>query len=362
MRNKLPLFWVRLLYYEYWPYWIFFLPLVPYWLYLSLRARSFTYFTAANPGIEHGGVFGESKRQILAKIDKKYLPRAIFCKQSECWAVVEQRLIDEGLNYPVIAKPDVGERGSQVVKIESDSALQQYLKEAGEPFIVQEFIDYPLELGILYYRLPISGKSGITSIVRKEFLTVQGNGKSTLSELIKTNERAHLQWKTLSLRFFSRLSEVIPEGEKILLEPIGNHCKATKFLSAQHLINARLVEVFDRISASIEGFCFGRFDLKVASVEALQKGEQIRILELNGVTSEPGHIYDPSLNLWRAYRDTARHMRVMFRVSQENRQLGQPVTPLPELVRLLRKHFGGKRVAEVAMSNQKLSNALGGTQ
>ena len=55
-------------------------------------------------------------------------------------------------------------------------------------------------------------------------------------------------------------------------------------------------------------------------------------------------------------------MRVMFRVSQENRQLGQPVTPLPELVRLLRKHFGGKRVAEVAMSNQKLSNALGGTQ
>lgn len=363
MRNKLPLFWVKILYYEYWPFWLFFLPLVPYWIYLAIRARSLTYFTAANPGIIHSGVFGESKIDILRKIDDQYLPKTIYFEAQADWLEVNRQLTDLNLDYPVILKPDVGERGSQVEKINSAEELREYLDQNQESFIVQEFINYPLELGVLFYQIPGTNKSGISSVVIKEFLSVTGNGRSTLRELILQSERAHLQLESLTRKFGDEMNQVLPTGERKLLQPIGNHCKGTKFLSGQHLINTRLEDVFRHIAEKIDGFNFGRFDLKVASVEDLMKGEQIRIMELNGVTSEPGHIYDPSLNLFRAYKDTAANMKLMFQVSQQSRKLGAQTTPASEMIRLIRQHFGKKpEQAMQSVKNLSVPNALGGIQ
>ena len=78
-------------------------------------------------------------------------------------------------------------------------------------------------------------------------------------------------------------------GEERLLQPIGNHCLGTKFIDASHLIDPNLVAVFDEIASGIEGFNYGRFDLKVKDLDALKRGEEIMVPELNGVTSEPGH-------------------------------------------------------------------------
>ena len=363
MRNKLPLFWVKIFYYEYWPFWFFFLPLVPYWIYLAIRARSLTYFTAVNPGIEHSGVFGESKSDILRKIDPRYLPKTAYFRSDSDWLSVNRTLADLKMNFPIIIKPDVGERGSQVEKVNNAEELGKYLETNTESFIIQEFLTLPLELGVLFYRIPGTNKKGITSVVIKEFLTVTGDGKSTLLHLIKANERAHLQLEDLKKRFANEMEMVLPKGEEKLLQPIGNHCKGTKFLSGQHLINKQLVTVFDEIASTIEGFNFGRFDLKVSSVEDLMKGENIRIMELNGVTSEPGHIYDPKLNLLRAYIDVASNMKMMFRVSQQSRKLGARVTPAPEMLRLIRHHFGKKpKIQFSRVKNLSVPNALGGIQ
>lgn len=361
MRNKLSLFWVKVFFYEYWPFWLFFLPLVPYWIYLAIRARSMTYFTAANPGIPHSGVFGESKSEILQKIDSRYLPKSSYFKSGSDWLHVSSTLTQTGIDFPFIIKPDVGERGSQVEKINNAEELRKYFERNTGSFIVQEYIHYPLELGVLYYRLPGSNKSGITSVVLKEFLSVTGDGKSTLLQLIMKNERAHLQLASLREKLKGELDYVLAPGEQKWLQPIGNHCKGTKFLSGQHLINAQLVKVFDEVVASINGFNFGRFDLRVSSIEDLMKGENIKVMELNGVTSEPGHIYDPKLNLLRAYLDTASNMKMMFRVSQQSRKLGADVTPISEMIQLIKQHFSrNKQPALKPSENLGVPNALDG--
>src|SRR5437868_4634620 len=54
---------------EFWPPWVAYIPLIPYLLYLGLKYRSLTLFTAANPGIPSGGFVGESKSRILANLD-----------------------------------------------------------------------------------------------------------------------------------------------------------------------------------------------------------------------------------------------------------------------------------------------------
>ena len=342
MRHRLPLFLVKIFYYEYWPFWLFFLPLVPYWIYLSIKAKSLTYFTAANPGIIHGGVFGESKIDILEKIKPKYHPTTLFFKVSATLPEVIRGVQLSSLIFPMIIKPNVGERGAEVEKIESESELAHYLKRNDQDFIIQEFFDYDIELGVLYYKLPITGSSDIISIVQKEFLGVTGDGVSAILEILHQNERAMLQLTTLKEKHGAHLNDVLAKGVYENLQPIGNHCLGTKFLSGQHLINAELVSVFDEISNGIEGFSFGRFDLKVNSFEDLYAGKNIKIMELNGVTSEPGHIFDPKFNLFRAYKDTMISMNASCLVSIENMKNGAVVTPLWTMVRLLRSHFSVK--------------------
>ena len=351
MSKRKSLFLVKLFNYEYWPFWLFFMPLVPWWVYLAIRARSLTYFTAANPGIEHGGVFGESKIDILNKINQRYLPKTEFFEQSSSTPEVMMRMSMVNLAFPIILKPNVGERGNEVEKIDNQAELERYLSNNTEDFLVQEFVDYEIELGILYYRFPDNGKSGITSIVKKEFLFVIGDGKSTLNELVEQNDRARLVLDNLNEKF--SMDQILQKGEYLNLEPIGNHCRGTKFLSGMDLLNDQLVKVFDDVSSEIDGFNFGRFDLKVKSIEDLMRGEHIKILELNGVTSEPAHIYDPKWTLWRAYRDAASNMKVMMHVSKANIKRGVKVTPFLEMWRLVRAHFKSGDVSDQLQTDTK---------
>ena len=342
MRNRLPLFLVKVFYYEYWPFWLFFMPLLPYWLYLSLKSKSLTYFTAVNPAIPHSGVFGESKSEILRLIESQFLPQSIFLKPEDSYEKVLIKMASIGLKFPIVVKPDIGERGMKVAKIDNSDELKAYLYHVNEKLIIQAFVDDPIELGVMYYKNPTTGQSGISSIVLKEFMRVTGNGKDSLRTLIKQNERFLLQLENLELKY--DLEMLLDDGEELFLQPIGNHCLGTKFLSGQHLITDELVEVFDHIGSNISGFYQGRFDLKVRDLEGLYKGEGITILELNGVTSEPGHIYDPKYSLLKAYRDTMAHMRITSDISIENQKRGITVTPFNQIIKLIINHFSNNTV------------------
>jgi hypothetical protein len=336
---NLPLWFIKLYKYEYWTWWIFFLPMTPYWLYLALRNRSLTYFTTVNPCIPDGGVFGESKMDILDLIQPQYLPNAIFIKLGETWEAVVQKLSKAKIAYPLIAKPDVGGRGFKVYKITHSDDLKAYLAAITQPIIVQEYINYELELGVMYARLPYETSGRITSVVQKEFLSVMGDGRSTVGDLLEKNERARFSMDELRERIREQWNDILPIGTKKQVQPIGNHCLGTKFINANARINADLVRVFDQIALPIEGFYYGRFDLRVPNWDDLYAGRNVKILELNGATSEPGHVYDPNYRLWQAYRDIMHNMRIVADISAVNIQRGFKPTPLRQLIRTSREFF-----------------------
>jgi len=346
MKNfRWPLFLIKLFNYEYWTWWAFYLPMLPYWAYLASKTRSLAYFTAANPCMEGGGFFGESKSDILRKIPAEFLPKTRFFSGNETVETVESTLRGAALPYPVVVKPDVGERGTKVEKVTGAAELAAQMRSIAGPFIVQEFVDEPLEFGILYSRLPGEARGRVTSVTRKGFLTVTGDGRSTVEDLMRQSTRARFQLRAMRQRLGGGIRDVLPEGETRLLEPIGNHCRGTMFLDDNHLISPALNAVFDRIAAPIEGFHFGRFDLKVRSVDDLLAGCTIRILELNGASSEPGHIYDPRHSLREAYRDLARHWDVLAEICQRQKVRGVRPVPFPALVRLTWGHFQGRLVS-----------------
>lgn len=318
---RLPLFVIKYIKFEYWPWWLFYLPVLPYWLYLSIKNRSLAYFTTANPGIELGGFFGESKSDILNLIDTKYLPKSLEVTSMN-FETLLKLLSSSGIVYPLIAKPDVGERGNAVQKIENETELKNYHNKTTIKYIIQEFITYDIELGVLYSRIPGIDKGKVSSVTLKEFLSVMGDGVSTVKQLMEQSTRARFQIERMNKELGAEMNVVLKKNEKKLLEPIGNHCRGTRFIDTNYLINGKLDLVFDQISLPIKGFYYGRFDLKVKSIEDLYEGNNIKIMELNGASSEPGHIYDSTNTIFSAYKDLLSHWKRLAEVSAANIKLG----------------------------------------
>jgi hypothetical protein len=320
--------------YEFWPFWLFYLPFVPLWLWYSLRSGSLLYFSRTNPKMRFGGFMQYSKYKSLENIESQYVPRTLYFKEKPA----DVHFYSTLFNFPFIAKPDFGERGKNVELIRNAEDWHHYFNEKQGAFMLQEYVDFKHELGVLYYRFP-SGKSGITSVVEKGFLTIIGDGDLTFKQLISQHLRAAKRMAHFEQKFGDRLNETIPKGKELVLEEIGNHCRGTAFIDANHLINAKLVHVFDQIVAPVDGFHYGRFDLKVASIEDLYQGTNIQIFELNGVNSEAAHIYDPNGSLLLAYRDVYRNLKIVFKIGLENRKQGFKTPRLSEFILALNKQL-----------------------
>lgn len=294
------------------------------------------FFSATNPGIVMGGMFGESKYEVLKKVPPRYTPVTTLmkmpCKKHEVIDAMQQH----GLQLPVIFKPDLGERGFMVQRIETELDIENYLSKMKHHFVVQELVDLPLEFGVFYSRLPHDPQGKVTSVVMKEMLSITGDGYSTLQQLIFKKERAKLQWGQLKKIFSTQLNEVIPPGETIELVSIGNHCLGTKFLDGGHLINEKLSTTFDEMSKQIDGFYFGRFDLRCASVEDLYNGN-VKVLELNGCGAEPAHIYHPGYSLFKAIGVLLNHWRSIFVIARENAKQGIQYISFKEAQRYYKK-------------------------
>lgn len=276
-----------------------------------------------------GGMFGESKYDILRKIPATLKPKTIVIDRDATPKIVMDEMMANGYRFPVIFKPDLGERGLMVKRVNNEGDIVQYLKKVKVRFLVQELVDLPLEFGVFYSRRPSEAKGKVTSVVMKEMLFVIGDGKATLRDLILKKPRAKLQFEKLKETYQNRLDEIIPGGKKVELVSIGNHALGTKFLNGNHLITDKLSATFDSISKSIDGFYFGRYDLRCASVEDLENGI-IKIVELNGCGAEPAHIYDPSFRILRAFQVLHRHWRTIFEISRENHKRGIPFISLQE--------------------------------
>lgn len=332
--------WRRLTRWEFWPPWAFYPPVVAYCLYLACRHRSLTVFTAANPAIFAGGVIGESKSAILAGLAAAdgYLARFRLLAGT---APLEQRIQgvrafmrELDLTFPIVLKPDVGQRGAGVAVIRSDEEVWAYLRKAVGDTIVQEYVAGH-EFGVFYYRFPDQEQGKVLAITDKRFLTLQGDGQRTLEELILSDKRAvclapfHLE------KHQQHLFEIPAAGEPVALVELGTHCRGAVFYDGSQLKTPQLERAIDRISRSFAGFYFGRFDVRTPSLADFKVGENFKVIELNGVTSEATSLYDPRNSLWRAYRILLQQWRIAFEIGAQNRARGVKPATLRELLRLL---------------------------
>ncbi len=331
----------RLLRWEYWPAWVVYAPLVPWWVWLAIRHRGITVFTAANPGIRLGGVAGESKYDILSKLPGDTIVPTSLVPVGDIAdrrRTVQIAMAVGSWTFPIVLKPDVGERGAGVRLIHSAGQMDAYLHDHPGPVLAQQHHAGPFEAGVFYVRQPGMTRGRIFSMTDKRFSAVVGDGRSSLRTLVWRHPRFRAQAAVFLERLGLSADRVPAAGETVTLATAGNHCQGTMFLDGKHLITPALADAFDRIADHFPGLGFGRYDVRYADHAEFMQGRGFKIVELNGVLSESTNIYDPSIGFWAAQRVLREQWRLAFAIGAANRDRGCRVPSLRELVRAIVSH------------------------
>lgn len=262
----------------------------------------------------------ESKKEIYDLMPDHFYPRTLAFEPGVPPEQVISRLRDAHFRFPLIGKPDIGMRGMGVEKLEDESRLLQYISSSRVRFLLQEFVPYEMEAGLFYYRYPGEPHGHISGIVFKDLLSIEGDGRSTVLELLQQNPRHILQIRKLKKQQPELLQRILPRAQNEILVPYGNHSRGARFIDASDHITSQLTATMDRICQQIEGFYFGRLDIRFRSWEELALGRNFSIIELNGAGSEPTHIYDPGHSLFFAWKEIIRHWNILFVISRQNKK------------------------------------------
>ncbi len=338
---------LRLRHWEFWPMWVFYPPLVLNILWIGLRRGRLTAFTAVNPAMPLGGLVGESKSDILDGLAGigKALPawRRLAPGSTEERSTALQRFLDdERLDYPVVLKPDAGERGRGVAVVRSGAEAAAFLAATPGPALVQEYVAGE-EYGVFWARFPGRQDGYVFSITHKVRPTVSGDGRSTLERLILLDPRAVAIAHIYRREHPDAATRVPAVGETVELTNIGAHSRGTVFLDANYLHTPELEQAMNTICTACEGFDFGRLDLRVPSASALRRGDHIRVLEVNGVTSEAAHMYDPRYGFFAAHAILRRQWTMAFDLATERIRDGARPATLRQILRAVRTERNARR-------------------
>jgi hypothetical protein len=315
-------FFIRLLHWEFWNSSVIYAPLVPYWIWLSIKSRSFYFLTAANPSIKNGGYIMESKKDVYDLLPSSFYPATLYFDKGVAIARIVDEIESAGISFPLIVKPDIGERGLAVKKVKNITELAKYVRDIPVPFLVQEFVSYENEAGVFWCRIPGATNGVITGIVNKEPVVITGDGVLTVAALVMQNKRYILQWKQIQELNRDVLDTVPAKGEQLLLIPYGNHSRGSLFTDHTFRVTEQLSATMDRICGSIPDFYYGRLDIRFRDWESLEAGKDFSIIEVNGSGSEPTHIYDPRHSIFFAWREIIKHWDLLYKICRANNRNG----------------------------------------
>lgn len=343
---------LRQLRWEYWGPLRFYTPVVLGILRHALRHRSLTVFTAVNPGMPAGGFVGESKWDIHQRFGgdaNPHLPATIRLGDGDDDRLARVREFAAVHGWPVVLKPDAGQRGQGVIVARTIDDVAAYLRAGSGVVLAQRHVP-GREYGVFYVRHPDAPHGEIFSITDKRLVEVVGDGRSTLERLILADDVA-LPKAPLHLAVHAhRLADVPAAGERVPLVEVGTHARGSVFLDGSHLVTPALEREIDAISRGFAGgFYFGRFDIRAPSEEALRRGESLMIIELNGVTSEATNIYDPRHSVLFAWRTLYRQWGLAYAIGAANAARGVKVSSPRELVREILRFRRSVRGGHVAV-------------
>jgi hypothetical protein len=178
-----------------------------------------------------------NKLSIMNLIPKIYRPHIQFCLSE---------IYNKKFNFPIIIKPKICSGcGANIETIKTSKDLKLFLKkiehkkENINTYMVQNYLyNYPVEIGILYEKLPFQKEGKIIEIIEKTH-------KNEIKIFINYD--------------------------------IINH---------NHLINQKLNKLFDNLSKKIPNLNVGRYDIRLKSIDDLIKGK-FKIIEINGTMGFP---------------------------------------------------------------------------
>lgn len=336
----------RLTRWEYWSPFVLYAPVFCYVIYLGIKYRCLTLFTAANPAIPDSGFVGESKTAILELFENGQYIASYQRISSESdidkmLEKAEQFMQKEECNFPIVLKPDVGQRGKGVEIIRSRESMEAYFSKITHDIIIQEYIEGK-EYGVFYYQKPEEPQGNIFSITNKELLCVTGDGEKTLQELILEDDQAVNLAKFHLKENEDRLYEIPEKGESVPIVELGTHARGALFGDGQHLISDELISTMNAICQPVSGYFFGRFDIKVPSAEHLTKGEHLKVIEVNGVTSESTNIYDEKYSFFDAQGILFKQWKLAFEVGHQNKKNGANTSAIIPFIRRVFSILFGK--------------------
>lgn len=349
----------RALHHEWWPSSVYYASILPNLAQEAWRSRSVLAFAAANPGIENGGGFvGESKSAIVAQfhpMETLVLPavRIDDCDDRYTRALLALESTPALGGFPVVVKPDSGQKGIGVALVHDPIELEAAIHSIPGAIMLQRFHPGPHECSVFWMRksaaedpTPIDQRDGfIYSITRKVFQRLEGDGQSTVAQLIWSHPRYRCQASLFLDRFSNQLDRVLAPAETLALSFAGNHAQGTMFMDGEDLKSPALEAAINDIARNFHnaGFDYGRFDLRFESEDLLRAGQGFAIIEANGTTSESTNMYDPSRSFAWARRVMLGHWQRLYALGAERNRLGYRTLTLGELLRLLLVPSGGKR-------------------
>jgi hypothetical protein len=319
-------------FFEFWPGWLFYLPVWVYVFCLSVRHFGIRLPLIANPLFPAGGLYGELKSDILDQFKgdaKGWVARYVKVARGEASAPESARQAyaiaqAAGLSLPLVAKPELGCRGAGVRPVSSMNELVTYIENfpPHESFLLQALVDVEGEAGVFYVREPGMARGHIISLTLKYFPHVYGDGYSTLEALIRSDPRAGPLAHLYLGRHKVKLEMILPAGQPYRLAFAGSHSRGAIFRDGTPLVTEAMRARFDAIAAQVPEFWFGRFDVRFESFDDLQQGHGFTIVECNGAGSESTHIWDSRTSLRSAYAALFRQYSLLWRIGAANRKRG----------------------------------------
>ena len=314
--------WDRITNWERWPFLVIYAPLGFVWLYYAWKAKAFWFFSNVNPTLEFSGFEGEPKKEMYEQLPHRLYPATIYIKAGSAFKTVSSALSVSKIQRPFVVKPEIGMQGILFRKIESEKELLQYHQHIPVDYIIQDFVNLPLEFSVFHIRYPNEKKGKVTGFILKEYMHVKGDGVSTLQQLIAQHPKAQDRKEEMHHKHGENMQRVLAKDEKYNLSIAGNHNRGARFINLHKQIDQQLTTVFDEISNQAGTFYYGRYDLKCTSIEDLKAGKNFSILEFNGAGAEPNHIYDCSMSYQRALKEIVSHWKDLYEIGKINSKQG----------------------------------------
>lgn len=353
--------------------------LVQFWPILVKYGKYLPDIRRVNMGIKYGGLTEYDKSIIYNKIPKQFILKAkdLNQKTMPSWERLEENILLE-LQFPLMVKAQVGERGVGVYYMEDKKSLQKHWQKLDiwelkrHPCSLQRFSSCKNEYCLQFYQY--HDQAGIHRILfggltLRDVPVVVGDDVCTIREHVKYLDISETQQQ----RIIDKLEDIKPWYIDSIPSK-GNHEQIVYIASIDYGTVYRQIDLdVEQIEQCIEilrqllqnmspeYLSVGRFDLKANSVEELLTGK-LDVIECNAGWGIPTHVYAENFSIQQKYKELDQHFVIMGNIAQVHKgkyaKIFQKVLSWPEFLYISYKSIAKKWINVFEKQNSQMNELM----